>query len=201
MRIKSGLAAAAVASVLAVASAKAEGPSAWRVTRGDVRVICPLTVGGSFDARTSAVRGTLTLTTPSPAALAGELAVDLKTLDTGIGLRDEHMREQYLETGKGEGFDTAVLSEIRLPEAGPGFSGRTRFTGTLLLHGTRHPVSGQAEIRREAGGAVRVDASFPVVLADYGIATPRYLGVGVKDEVQVRTSMTASPGGVAAVDR
>jgi len=201
MRTKPSGGAAAVAALLAVGAAAADAPSGWRISRGDVRVTCPLTVGGSFDARTTALRGALTLTSASPAALGGALAVDLKTLETGIPLRDEHLRDRYLETGKGQGFDTAVLSDVRLPEAGPGFSGRTRFTGTLLLHGTRRPVSGPAEIRRDPDGAVHVDATFPVVLADYGIAAPRYLGVGVKDEVQVRTSLTASPDGVAAADR
>ena len=48
------------------------------------------------------------------AAFDGSLAVDLRTLDTGIGLRNEHLREKYLEVDKGPGFDTATLSEIDL---------------------------------------------------------------------------------------
>jgi len=124
---------------------------------------------------------------------AGEIAVDLKTLDTGIGLRNEHMRTQYLEVGKGQGFDTAALSDVHLLDlGGDAGQGRTRFTGTLLLHGTKRPIAGQADIRRE-GAAARVDASFPVVPAEYGIASPRYLGVGVKDAVQVKVSLTAAP--------
>ena len=46
-------------------------------------------------------------------------------------------------------------------------------------------MSGQARITR-AGADVRVDASFPVNLPDFGIPEPRYLGVGVKDQVQVK---------------
>jgi hypothetical protein len=42
----------------------------------------------------------------------GSLAVDLRTLDTGIALRNEHLRENYLEVDKGPGFDTATLSKI-----------------------------------------------------------------------------------------
>jgi len=201
LRLDVAAAVATLAALPGLAASAPDGPSAWRIARGDVRVTCPLTVGGSFEARTTSLRGALALAAPSPAALGGELAVDLATLDTGIPLRNEHLREKYLETGKGEGFGTAVLSDIRLPDASAGFTGRTRFTGTLLLHGTRHAVAGQAEIRRDSGAALRVDATFAVNLADYGIAAPRYLGVGVKDEVQVRTSMTASPDGVAAVDR
>lgn len=169
------------------------GALSWQITRGDVRVLCPLTVGGSFEARTTSLTATLALTTPRPVALAGEVAVDLRTLDTGISMRNGHMRDNYLEIGKGAGFDAAVLSDIRLPDGDAAtLSGRTRFSGTLLLHGTKRAIAGDADVRRD-GSSVRVDAAFAVRLEDYAIAPPRYLGVGVKDEVMVKVSLTAAP--------
>ena len=168
--------------------------SSWRVARGDVRVVCPMTVGGSFEAKTSAIQGTVTAGGPG-APLGGELSVDLATLDTGIGLRNEHMKNKYLEVGRGQGFDHAVLSGIRLGDVDPqGFQGRTAFTGTFLLHGTAKPVTGQATIRRD-GRDVRVEASFPVTISAFAIEKPQYLGVGVRDQVTVNVSLTASPAG------
>jgi len=158
-----------------------------------VRVVCPLTVGGSFEARATSFSGTVALAAPRPAAFAGDLKVDLRTLDTGIDLRNQHMRENYLEVGKGEGYEAAVLSDIRLGDVdATTFQGRTPFTGTLLLHAARKAVTGEAEIRRD-GSDVRVAANFPVRLDDFGIPPPRYLGVGVKNEVQVKTSFVATP--------
>jgi polyisoprenoid-binding protein YceI len=166
--------------------------SAWRVARGDVRVVCPMTVGGSFEAKTGAIQGTVT-PGAAGAPLGGEISVDLATLDTGIGLRNEHLKSKYLEVGKGQGFDHAVLSEIRLGGVDPtGFQGKTAFTGSFLLHGTTKPVSGQATIRRD-GPNVRVEASFPVTVADFGIEKPQYLGVGVRDQVTVNVSLVAEP--------
>ncbi len=189
----------AVLALLAPAALLAEVPAAsWRVERADVRVTCPLTVGGSFEARTTALTGALSAAEAPPAALAGSLSVDLRTLDTGIGLRNEHMKEQYLEVGKGAGFDTAMLSDVRLAGALPSsFQGRTTFTGELLLHGVTKTVTGPAEVRRE-GSSIRVEASFPVVLAEYGIPKPQYLGVGVRDEVKVKVSLVAVPAAQAA---
>jgi hypothetical protein len=40
---------------------------------------------------------------------------------------------------------------------------------------------------------LRLEATFPVQIADYGIPDPRYLGVGVRNEVTVRVSFDASP--------
>ena len=42
-----------------------------------------------------------------------------------------------------------------------------------------------------ANGNVKVEASFPVNLPEFGIAEPRYLGVGVRDQVQVRAKFVA----------
>jgi hypothetical protein len=179
--------------VVAIPATRAPGADAsWRVVRGDVRVVCPMTVGGSFEAKTDSIRGTVTPGAPG-AALGGDLSVDLGTLDTGIGLRNDHLRNKYLEVGRGQGFERAVLSGIRLGEADPrGFEGKTTFTGTFLLHGTTKPIAGQATIRRE-GRAVRVEASFPVPVSAFGIEKPQYLGVGVKDRVTVVVSLVAEP--------
>ncbi len=123
--------------------------------------------------------------------------MDLTTLDTGIGLRNTHMRDKYLEVGKGDGYTQAVLSDITLAEGDPAtFEGKTNFTGTLTLHGQRKPIKGEARLQRR-GSAVAVEATFPVVLQDFGIAKPRYLGVGVRDEVQVHVRFTAAPSGTS----
>jgi hypothetical protein len=164
--------------------------STWRISEGDVRVVCPLTVGGSFDARTTAISGTLA---PGADGLAGSIAVDLRTLDTGIGLRNAHMRDRYLEVQRGDGFERAVLSELRLAAPGVVFTGgKTAFTATLLVHGVSRPVNGLAQLTPR-GAAMRVQASFPLSLTEFDIPSPRYLGVGVRDRVTVHISLVAAP--------
>ena len=170
----------------------AEAPS-WRIERGDVHILVPLKPGGAFGAQTPSLGGTLTLDQAKPARLTGEILVDLATIDTGISLRNQHLREKYLEVAKGKGFDKAVLSEIHLSDAeGEAFEGRTAFTGVLLLHGEKHPVQGTAEIRRDGLGR-RVRAEFPLVLTDFGITPPEYLGVGVGNRLLVRAQFIAMP--------
>ena len=149
-----------------------------------------MTVGGSFDAKTSALAGQLSVD-PSATVLAGELSVDLKTLDTGISLRNQHMVENYLEVGKGEGFDKATLSNIDVGALASGVDGQKPFTARLRLHGVTQTVTGRATLSSR-GSSVRVDASFPLHISDYAIAAPRYLGVGVKNDVTVRVVFTAN---------
>jgi len=164
--------------------------SAWRIAQGDVSVRCPMTIGGSFDAKTTALAGTLT--TSGPATIDGSLAVDLRTLDTGIGLRNDHLLEKYLEVDKGAGYDKAVLSEITLKGLNSDApEGKGSFSGSLAVHGVTKTVSGPVEVRK-AGAGLRVKASFPVNLPDYNIAEPRYLGVGVRNIVQVDVTFTTT---------
>ena len=173
-------------------SVGADAPS-WRIERGDVRILVPLKPGGAFTATTASLNGTLTLEQAKPSRLSGEISTDLATIDTGIGLRNQHLREKYLEVAKGRGFDKAVLSEIQLNDAeGEAFEGRTAFTGTLLLHGVKHPVEGTAEVRREGPGR-RVRAEFPLLVTDFGITPPEYLGVGVASKLLVKVQFTATP--------
>jgi len=178
--------------LLASVSLAAEAPS-WRIERGDMNILVPLKPGGAFTATTPSLNGTLTLEQPKPSRLGGEISTDLATIDTGIGLRNQHLREKYLEVAKGKGFDKAVLSEIQLNDAeGEAFEGRTAFTGTLLLHGVKHPVEGTAEVRREGPGR-RVRAEFPLLVTDFGITPPEYLGVGVASKLLVKVQFTATP--------
>jgi polyisoprenoid-binding protein YceI len=112
--------------------------------------------------------------------------VDLRTLDTGIGLRNTHLRENYLEVDKQAGYGEAIVSDIELKGLNPvAPQGKGSFTGSLTLHGVKKPVAGPIDVR-QAGGGLEVKASFPVTLSDYNIAEPRYMGVGVKSVVQVQ---------------
>ena len=166
--------------------------ASWHVGEGEVSVKCPMTVGGSFDATTSALTGMLTTSTARPSGFDGSLAVDLRTIDTGIALRNDHLKEKYLEVDKGAGYEQAVLSDVVLQGLNADApTGKGSFTGSLMLHGVKKTVTGPAEIR-QAGTGWRVRASFPVNLPDYNIDKPRYLGVGVKDTVQVSVTFTAT---------
>ena len=126
--------------------------------------------------------------------------MDLKTIDTGIALRNQHLRENYLEVGKGAGFDKAVLTDIHLADAdGEGFDGESDFTAILSLHGVAKQVSGKAEVRREGTGR-RVRAEFPLTLTDFGITPPMYLGVGVGNKLLVKVQCMATPAHRTAKD-
>ena len=176
------------------AAAQAAGTESWSIAAGDVRVRCRMTIGGSFDAVTSALSGTLR-GEPLDPRYTGELRVDLATLDTGIGLRNEHLRNSYLELGRGPEFLHAVLSGIVLAATPLAYDRRhkTRFSGTLTLHGVQQMVEGEAELRGR-NGRIRVEAAFSLSLEAFDIPPPRYLGIGVRDAIDVTVRFDATRG-------
>jgi polyisoprenoid-binding protein YceI len=156
-----------------------------QISDASIAVQCPLTVGGSFDAKSDVLTGNLMLDANERGVVAGELAVDLRTLQTGIALRDNHMREKYLEVHRGDSFAAATLGRIRLDGIDPvNLVGKTTFRGVLTLHGQARDVAGTADIRR-SDRSLRVHADFPLKVSDFEIASPTYLGVGVRNEVTV----------------
>src|SRR4051812_48318902 len=177
---------------LAVAGIALAAPGEWRVGESAVHVICPMTVGGGFDVKTSALSGSLTASPSGSSAFDGSLAVDLRTLDSGIDLRNEHLRTTYLEVDRGPNYQKATVSAIDLKGLNRDApDGKGSFTGSLTLHGTTKAVSGAVDVRR-AGDGLQVKASFPVNLSDFGIREPRYLGIGVKNTVQVQVTFAVT---------
>ena len=167
----------AAALAVALATTSIDAAITWNVEQGAVRVICPMTIGGSFDAKTTALKGVLTAGAGGTGAFDGSLAVDLRTLDTGIDLRNSHLRENYLEVNKGPAFESATLSEIDVK----GFTeesthARTTFAGLLTPHGVSRRIAGwicPACTKRQRGVWHRCGDSRPPSAATFPLLNAR----------------------------
>ena len=111
------------------------------------------------------------------------IVVGLNSIKTGIGLRDRHMKEKYLETHK---YPNATLrvakSKIQFPSGGKAV--KTASSGKLTLHGVTRPV----KFNYRASGSenrASVEGDLHVKMTEYGIEVPSYLGVSVKPDVDI----------------
>lgn len=111
------------------------------------------------------------------------ITVPLANLSTGIGLRDRHMKEKYLEVPK---YPSATLSvarsALKLPAAGDKVE--MDVPSTVNLHGQARPVTVHYEAKRD-GASVVSRGTFRINMNDFGITVPVYLGVTVKPDVDV----------------
>jgi polyisoprenoid-binding protein YceI len=129
------------------------------------------------------VTGTLSVLEKS---LTGALLVHLEELKTGIGLRDQHMKEKFLETKK---FPDAklIISEMNLPNNPFVVSAKLTgvpFKGLLSVHGVESKVDGTADID-STGSEVVAEVKTKTTIAAHQIEKPSYLGVKVADDIDV----------------
>ena len=111
------------------------------------------------------------------------ITVPLAQLDTGIGLRNDHMRTKYLETQK---YPNAVLTVPRAALPLPA-GGSADVMGQLTLHGKTKPVKAHCEVSKDGSGYA-VKGSFRVSMTEYGIEQPSFAGATVKPDVDVHAS-------------
>lgn len=121
-----------------------------------------------------------------------KVSVKLAGLDTGIALRNKHMREKYLETDK---FPTAdlVVDRASLQSPQDGSDAAASAQAQITIHGQTKPVTIRYQAHR-TGKAYDVQGTTHVNMNDFGISVPSYLGVTVKPDVDiaVRFSMLDS---------
>lgn len=136
-----------------------------------------------------------------------EATLPVRTIKTGMAMRDNHMAEYIFTTAKGEVPDVRFESEkIDCPGVAPGHETACSISGMLSIRGVLHAFSLSAKVRQDAGGAsYRVIGDGIIKLSDYGIERPTQLGVSTSDEVKIHLefsgkegalpTMTASSGG------
>ena len=116
-------------------------------------------------------------------SITGEFKFKLDTLNTGISLRDSHMKEKYLEVAKHPEAQLK-LQEVKDWSVEKGEAQAVPFKGSLTIHGVEKPVTGTVDIKKKDAG-YSVVANFETKISLYAIDLPSYAGVTVADDVKV----------------
>lgn len=146
--------------------------------------------GGSAVFHAKATPGDLSIDgTTSEVAVADDgtsvtVTVQLGNVTTGIGLRDRHTKK-FLEVIR------FASTSLVVPRAQLNFNGGSGdASGALMIHG----VTKQTPFHYTAtknGTTFTVKGTTHIKLTDFGIEVPSYLGVTVKNDVDVDVSFTA----------
>ena len=130
-----------------------------------------------------------------------EATLEPGKFDSGNLIRDANARRGVFETGeypsvtlRAEGVeaDTASLAV--------GETKRVRLVGRLDMHGVSQEVTVPAEVSRDTGQSgevLRAEGSFSVLLSDYSMDRPSFLGTTVNDEVTVRFNVVGTLSEIA----
>lgn len=109
--------------------------------------------------------------------------VDLNTVTTGIKLRDEHMRETYLETRKYPFAEfTGVLRNFNSARKD---TQQVQVVGKFTIHGVtkERVINGRMFV---SGNTAYVDAAWEVNLKDHNIEIPKLMFLKLAEVQKVR---------------
>ena len=113
-----------------------------------------------------------------------QLKIKLGSFRTGMKLRDEHMRENYLETSK---FPEAVF--IGKIKAFDQKSGDAEVEGTLNLHGVeKQNIRIRGNVSSKDNGFL-LKAEFPILLKDFQIQIPRLVFLELNNEIKIEAEL------------
>lgn len=195
-------AAALLWSVAAHAPLGAQEFDVDRSADNKVRFVSQTTVD-EFDGVTDHIDGYVLLDGTPLSANTGKgetelyLEVDLASLDTGIGLRNRHMRDNYLEVEK---YPFATFrGRITASEAGEGASTRVTAHGTFSVHGVDDERDLTCDVT-PVGKGYRSHCTFPVLLSDHNIPIPKVMFLKLANEIRVELDFTVTPAGGSSGD-
>jgi polyisoprenoid-binding protein YceI len=134
--------------------------------------------------------------------LQAEFDVDLASIDTGIPLRNEHMRDNFLETSKYPKASFKLKTLAGGPTLKPGQKTKLIATGDFTLHGKtvqkKVPVfvtylkrCKMTEEKTPGCDLLQISTEFNVPFADHDIKRPEIVFQKLADTVIVKVSTTA----------
>lgn len=146
-----------------------------------------------FSGRTTKVEGEGVIDVENPSkSPKGTVSVDLQSLDTGIPLRNEHLRGTIeAEKYPAATFKVKSMKASKLVAEAPV---QGTVTGDFTLHGVTKTITApvtlvylpEADKNYRPGDWVSVSTGFKIKLSDYGIHMPKgVLGVKVADELDI----------------
>jgi polyisoprenoid-binding protein YceI len=125
--------------------------------------------------------------------ISGTIKVDLNKLTTEIDMRDDHMKNKYLEVQK---YPTADLTfkDFKLAAAVDQLTDSENempFTADLTMHGKTKPVSGTMKFKKSQK-IISGTAEFSVKIMEYLETLPSYAGIKIAEDVKIKVTFSGT---------
>lgn len=151
----------------------------------------------TFTGRSSAVSGSLKFD-PTKRTGSGKIMIDMKSVDTGIPSRNDHMNsETWLDTAKypTATFETTAVKFVKGQDY--------RVTGKFTMRGVTKTMTVPIKVRYRAaseavtkagfaGNVVQIIAKFDIKLSDFGVKIPAVAQGKVSNNVSLNVSAYAT---------
>jgi len=188
--VQSGVGAPTDAVVRTFNIVPAQSETSYEVQEKFARLPAPSKAVG----RTGAIEGEFRLAVgDAPALLNNRFAVDLRTLQSDSGRRDQLIREQWLESNRYPTAEFMATHVEQLPSTViEGQQVPLKITGNLKIRDVTREVTFDARTKLE-GSTLSGTATTFLLMRDFGFEPPSILGiVTVEDGVNLTVRFTAT---------
>ena len=123
-----------------------------------------------------------------------EASLPVKSLVTGMKVRDEHMRKYIFTAPDGQEPDLRFAADTTSCRAsGAAHEFACQLSRNMTIRGVSRPANIALHVKEQSGSApwYRVEGDGIVKLSDYGIAAPSQFGVKPADEVKLHLDFSA----------
>lgn len=140
--------------------------------------------GSTVDGKFTGLKGTINFDASNPSTAIFDATIDVATIDTGIGMRDNHLR-------KPDYFDATEFPTIRFVSTKVEKSGKLNeaiVTGKLTIKRTTKEISFPFRYG-ETNGTLQLTGKFKINRKDFGVGTNSF---SLADELIVLLDVRAS---------
>ena len=158
----------------------------------------------SFDGTTSDITGTISIDPDLPDSVTASFNVDLTTLDTGIGLRNKHMRKNHLHTDQYPEATFTLTSTKGPVQLIDGSEVSFIAIGDFYIHGVTRQIEVPVTVTwylnssetplRSVSQSLHITGEFFVTLADHDIPRPQFLIMKLAETQRVTLDLWAKAG-------
>jgi polyisoprenoid-binding protein YceI len=121
-----------------------------------------------------------------------DATLPVKSLATGMKVRDEHMRKYIFTSADGQEPDIRFTSDTATcPAAASAHAYSCSLAGRLFVRGVSRPFEINLRVKEQSGSVFRAEGDGIVKLSDYGIDAPTQFGVKILDGVKFHIDFIA----------
>lgn len=162
----------------------------YEIAKGSrVQFLAKIT-GGSFVATCDQLKGKVSYDETASRIKAADVSARVNAIDTGLSLRNDHMRNKYLQEERYPAIHFHI-ENAPIPAA-PGTKGTVEGTFTIKDK-TQHKSIELTVERAKAPKHLSVHSVFPLNILDYGIPQPTMAIVSMEPVIEVTVDLILQP--------
>jgi polyisoprenoid-binding protein YceI len=144
-----------------------------------------------IDGDTKKISGAITADPENLATASVTLTADTASLDTGMKMRDDDMRDEYLEVKKYPAITFKSTGVSGATSLAAGQAADLKVAGDFTLHGVTRRIIVPVHVTLDAANRLHATSKFTIRMTDYNITVPSKIVLSVANEVTVKFDVFA----------